>query len=45
LIETCRANRFDPYHYIVELFRALPPATTADDYEALLPWRLTQPAT
>jgi len=45
LIETCKANQVDPYQYLVALFRALPLATTADDYEALLPWRLAQPAT
>jgi transposase len=43
LIETCKANRIDPYRYLVELFRALPSASTADDYEALLPWRLASP--
>ena len=45
LIETCKANRVDPYQYLLALFRALPRATTADDYEALLPWRLTPAAT
>jgi len=45
LIETCKANAVDPYQYLVALFRALPRATTADDYEALLPWRLTPAAT
>jgi len=30
-----------PYgQYLVALFRALPGATIADDYEVLLPWRL-----
>lgn len=40
LIETCKANSIDPYQYLVALFRALPSATTADDFDALLPWRL-----
>ena len=40
LIETCKANGIDPYRYLVGLFKALPLAKTADDYEALLPWRL-----
>lgn len=40
LIETCKANRVEPYGYLVELFKALPLANTGDDYEALLPWRL-----
>jgi hypothetical protein len=25
LIATCKANRIDSYHYLVELFKALPP--------------------
>ena len=45
LIETCKANGIDPYRYLVGLFRAVPLAKTADDYEALLPWRLAKPAT
>ena len=45
LIETCKANAVDPYQYLVVLFRALPLAATADDFEALLPWRLLRPAT
>ena len=39
LIETCKANGIDPYAYLVSLFRKLPAAQTADDYDALLPWR------
>ncbi|MBO7782992.1 IS66 family transposase [Burkholderia pseudomallei] len=41
LIETCKANSVEPYAYLVALFKSLPLANTADDYEALLPWRLT----
>ena len=41
LIETCKANGVDPYRYLVALFKALPLARTADDYEQLLPWQLT----
>lgn len=44
LIETCKANCIDPYSYLVDLFRKLPLAKTADNFEALLPWPLTQPA-
>lgn len=40
LIETCKANGVDAYPYLAALFGMLPSATTADDYEALLPWRL-----
>jgi transposase len=43
LIETCKANGINPYHYLVGLFRALPLAKMADDVEALLPWRLFTP--
>lgn len=42
LIETCKANRIDPYTYFVALFRKLPSARTTDDFEALLPWYLTK---
>jgi hypothetical protein len=44
LLETCKANRVDTYPYLVALFKALPHASTVDDYEALLPWRLTPAA-
>lgn len=44
LIETAKANGVDVYRYLVALFKALPYARTADDYEALLPWRLALPA-
>jgi len=36
-----KASRVDTYPYLVALFKALPHAGIADDYEALLPWRLT----
>jgi len=44
LIETCKANRIDPYDYLLSLFRKLPAAKSADDFEALLPWNLTPQA-
>lgn len=44
LIETCKAHRIDPYTYLVDLFRKLPSAKTADDFEALLPWHLAKAA-
>lgn len=40
LIETAKANNVEPYDYLRELFVRLPAANTADDYEAILPWRL-----
>jgi transposase len=43
LIETCKANGIEPYRYLAELFRYLPLAKTVEDFEALLPWRLTNP--
>ena len=44
LVQTCKANGIDSYRYLRALFIALPNATTADDYEALLPWRIAIPA-
>jgi transposase len=44
LIETCKANGINPYAYLVDLFRHLPLAKAADDFEALLPWRFTKTA-
>ena len=44
LVETCKANGIDPYAYLVSLFRKLPAAHSADDFEALLPWRLNNAA-
>ena len=44
LVQTCKANGIDSYRYLRALFIALPNAKTADDYEALLPWRITLPA-
>ena len=43
LLQTCRANRVEPFAYLTALFVALPHARTADDYEALLPWNLALP--
>ncbi|WP_407830875.1 IS66 family transposase [Verminephrobacter eiseniae] len=40
LVETCKANGIEPYRYLVALFKKLPLAQTADDYEALLPWNI-----
>ncbi|HTR08963.1 MAG TPA: transposase domain-containing protein, partial [Paraburkholderia sp.] len=43
LVETCKANGIDPYSYLTWLFERLPLAKTADDYEALMPWRMPSP--
>ena len=40
LLQTCKVNGIEPYRYLAALFTALPMAKTADDYEALLPWRI-----
>lgn len=44
LVETAKAGGIDPYHYLEALFKALPRARTADEYESLLPWNITLPA-
>lgn len=40
LLQTCAANGIDGYRYLAALLVALPKASTAEEYEALLPWRL-----
>jgi hypothetical protein len=40
LLQTCQVNHIDGYRYLRALFVALPNARTADDYAALLPWRI-----
>jgi len=45
LLQTCRVNGIDGYRYLRALFVALPNAKTADDYAALLPWRIDLGAT
>ena len=40
LLQTCSVNGIDGYRYLRALFKALPLAKTADDYAALLPWRI-----
>jgi hypothetical protein len=40
LLQTCRVNGIDGYRYLRSLFEALPRAKTADNYAALLPWRI-----
>ena len=41
LLQTCQVNGIDGYRYLRELLVALPKARKVEDYEALLPWRLT----
>jgi transposase len=40
LLQTCLANGIDGYRYLRAMLVELPKATTAEDFEALLPWRL-----
>lgn len=40
LIETAKANGIEPYRYLCALFTALPKASSLEDYEQLLPWRI-----
>jgi hypothetical protein len=40
LLQTCAVNGIDGYRYLRALLVALPNAKTADDYAALLPWRI-----
>jgi len=40
LIETAKANDLEPYSYLRHIFEKLPMATTLEDVEELLPWRL-----
>jgi transposase len=44
LLQTCAANGIDGYAYLRVLLTALPSAQTAEDDEALLPWRLKLPS-
>lgn len=40
LIKTAKANSIEPYTWLRHVLRRLPKASTADHYEALLPWKL-----
>lgn len=41
LLQTCVVNGIDGYRYLKSLLVVLPRAKTADDFEALLPWRIS----
>jgi hypothetical protein len=41
LIETAKACSVEPHAYLSHLFANPPTATTADHFEALLPWNIT----
>lgn len=40
LIETAKANQLEPYAYLKQVFTELPQATSLEDIERLLPWRV-----
>jgi len=40
IIETCRANGLEPYHYLRPIFKELPKVKAIEEYESLLPWNL-----
>ena len=40
LIETCKLHGHEPYAYLKYIFKELPKAQTAEDFEALAPWNL-----
>ncbi len=40
LIETCKANGLEPYHYLRYLFRELPKAQSLEQIESLLPFNM-----
>jgi transposase len=40
IIETCRANGMEPYHYLRHIFKELPKVKVIEEYESLLPWNL-----
>ena len=41
LIESAKANRVEPRAYLEHIFKELPSCKSVEDYEALLPWSLT----
>lgn len=42
LVQTCIANRVDPYKYFKAVIERMPYAKSQADLEALLPWALKQ---
>ena len=42
LIETAKQNGYEPAHYLTALFEKAPYASTAGDWEKLLPWNIFQ---
>ena len=42
LIATAKANQLEPFVYLKYIFERLPLCTTVVDYQALLPWNITE---
>jgi transposase len=40
IIETAKLHRLNPAKYLKHLFELVPAASSADDWEALLPWNV-----
>jgi transposase len=40
LIETAKANKLEPYAYLRKVYTDLPRASTVDELERLLPWKV-----
>jgi transposase len=40
IIETAKANKIEPWHYLNLVFKELPNAATVEEIEALLPWNV-----
>ncbi len=45
VIESAKANGHEPYYYLRYVIARLPAAKTLEDYEALLPYRVTVEST
>ncbi len=42
LIETAKANKLNPYDYLLHVFDALPKAACEEDLDALMPWAMSK---
>ena len=40
LVETAKANGLEPYTWLRHVLAKIASASTADDYEALMPWNV-----
>jgi hypothetical protein len=42
LIETAKQNGYESAHYLTSLFEKVPYASSTEDWEKLLPWKIFQ---